>query len=701
MQTSNTEYIKRFSIGQLFQKRGDRFLIPIYQRNYEWGSGQIIQLLDDIRDYYNYAIDEDKNYYIGTLIVNKRDDSGKIIYETIDGQQRLTTFNVIIAVLSHLLDKKLIDELEQVNFENANIDFESRPISKKTVDYVFRNGNKRPNFKNFNENIFEAVKIVEEHLEIIKDDFDKTFKTTGKTFEEFIHYLFKKVVLLRVQVPENTDLNHYFEIMNSRGEQLERHEILKAELMSKIEGEEHHVLRKTYNAVWEACSNMGTYVQMSFPKELRSKLFGDRWFQFMCKDHKELFEILETEYAGHKKVSALSFDEIINANSDEIEELKKNLKEENTKLEDDSEYRQFQEVINFENFLLHVLKLTVDELQIDERISLDDKKLIGFFKTALKKTDDEVNFSKVFIYNLLKSKFLLDQYVLKRKYVSQKDEWSLNVIKYYKKGENERKQDSYSYINTFENSDKNHELILLLSMFHVSIPTLSYKNWLYEVLKYLSEHYDFSMNESQLEYPKNINAEGYIERLRVTAIKFLKYRALNAYENLSYEDMLDENIWRNASASMDSKRLTFGNIKTNLVFNFIDYLLWKQRILEDGLVNDFEFSFRSSVEHYYPQNPNSVNRIEDLKVLNSIGNLCLISHSNNSKLSNLSPSEKRKHYNNSKSKDSIKQMVMMKERDNWDEDKIKKHTQNIHHLLQRVVFEDYPVNQVSDLKLEL
>lgn len=29
---------------------------------------------------------------------------------------------------------------------------------------------------------------------------------------------------MRVKVPADTDLNHYFEIMNNRGEQLEKHE---------------------------------------------------------------------------------------------------------------------------------------------------------------------------------------------------------------------------------------------------------------------------------------------------------------------------------------------------------------------------------------------------------------------------------------------------------------------------------------------
>ena len=45
----------------------------------------------------------------------------------------------------------------------------------------------------------------------------------------------KHVVLYRIEVPEHTDLNRYFEIMNTRGEQLEQHDILKARLMNYLD----------------------------------------------------------------------------------------------------------------------------------------------------------------------------------------------------------------------------------------------------------------------------------------------------------------------------------------------------------------------------------------------------------------------------------------------------------------------------------
>ena len=52
--------------------------------------------------------------------------------------------------------------------------------------------------------------------------------------DDDLEYLLDKVRILRTELPPNTDLNHYFEIMNTRGEQLEKHEILKARLLKKL-----------------------------------------------------------------------------------------------------------------------------------------------------------------------------------------------------------------------------------------------------------------------------------------------------------------------------------------------------------------------------------------------------------------------------------------------------------------------------------
>jgi uncharacterized protein with ParB-like and HNH nuclease domain len=92
----NNKQIKSFTIQDLFNSN-DEYLIPIYQRNYAWQEAQVVQLVQDIFD----SAEQNKNklYYIGTLVVFEKNYNGKIIYETIDGQQRLTTLSILLSIL--------------------------------------------------------------------------------------------------------------------------------------------------------------------------------------------------------------------------------------------------------------------------------------------------------------------------------------------------------------------------------------------------------------------------------------------------------------------------------------------------------------------------------------------------------------------------------------------------------------------------
>ena len=84
--------ISQLSIKALLSGR-DEYVIPMYQRNYAWEEGEITQLIQDVIDYLPKKDYKARNYYIGTLVVYERPDSKTSVFETIDGQQRLTTLS--------------------------------------------------------------------------------------------------------------------------------------------------------------------------------------------------------------------------------------------------------------------------------------------------------------------------------------------------------------------------------------------------------------------------------------------------------------------------------------------------------------------------------------------------------------------------------------------------------------------------------
>lgn len=87
----------------------------------------------------------------------------------------------------------------------------------------------------------------------------------------------------------------------------------------------------------------------------------------------------------------------------------------------------------------------------------------------------------------------------------------------------------------------------------------------------------------------------------------------------------------------------------------MDYLLWKR---EPSKYSDFEFEFRNSVEHWYPQHP-SEGTFEPWKDgVDQFGNLCIIQRNINSKFSNMSPEAKKSTFQKMVANGSIKLRLM-------------------------------------------
>ena len=264
--TNPTEY----NITTLFTE--NEYVIPIYQRNYAWGESQVNQLIQDIWDSKKNSTD----YYLGTLIIFSNRPDNK--FETIDGQQRLTTLSILLSVLKNEHSYN-ID-----NIKNVNLNFDSRKKSTDTLKVLFEN--KDRNRKGLNSNILIAYDNINKKIKELIDDSNKS------EFNEFCTFLFKKVKILQVAVPNDTDLNHYFEIMNNRGEQLEKHEILKAYCLEKLENEK---LRNVFAKVWDACSQMDKYVQYGFDINTRHNLFGKGNWNQLPKDFDDVVLKINSE----------------------------------------------------------------------------------------------------------------------------------------------------------------------------------------------------------------------------------------------------------------------------------------------------------------------------------------------------------------------------------------------------------------------
>ena len=577
------------------------YVIPRYQRAYAWEDKEIVQLIDDINDSVG-------DYYIGSLVVAKvkgREER----YEVVDGQQRLTTLYLLLHYLvSH---GGLVGEVGEA------LSFDCRPNSNYTLEHLqdLLSDEKLlvGDEDRLEQSILNGLKVIDQKF------------TTGDAIDvaDFIDRL-KSVILYRIEVPEHTDLNRYFEIMNTRGEQLEQHDILKAQLMGYLS---NRCEQEFFARVWDACSDMTGYVQMHFAKEEREKIFGSGWNNEPSDDWNDYKVCLAMGQGEDHKVSIMSIIEP----SFEVEVS-------DGKLEDDKTKIRFESIIGFPHFLLHVLRvfLSVESISMDEEKVLgrllDDKRLLNDFNEVIfygrmggkRIKDNKGKFARRFIMFLLRSRFLFDQFIIKRESIGddQDGRWSLKEL--CTSGAWSAKKPYYAntrlrYENEWKKTyaPRNKECLMIQSALRVSYISPKVMHWITELLVWL-----FNNNETE-RYKLTDEAE----RIAAEAVK---------------ENFLDLGNYER------------GVQTPHVVFNYLDYLLWKD---DKERYEDFVFEFRNSVEHWYPQHP-SKGTFEAWDGIDTFGNLCIISRSVNSKFYNLSPESKMKSYKKMVQKGSLKLRIM-------------------------------------------
>ncbi|MFL1731764.1 DUF262 domain-containing protein [Moraxella oculi] len=679
---NDSNAIEYLSVKKLFDGN-NHYIIPIYQRNYAWDIEEVVQLINDIKKY------DGNNYYLGALTVKKRADNA---FEVIDGQQRLTTLFLILSVLGE-------------NF-NLNLAFEHRQNSSDELNII-----KQQSELNGDSQIAKVYNYLIKNKDSLFDIKDWQVN-------------WENVQIMQVELPNNADLNQYFERMNNRGEQLEQHEVIKAKLMSKLDGND----RAVFSAVWNACSDMSRYAVSSFEPKLRDTLFfpNDKidegeYFAFYRLDE---FDKLRDKY---KTVYFKKTDDKSKENQESIESsgtvpnentptLKNILQKKKIIFSSDDNQKgdgeRFTSIIDFPNFLAQVLYLFLKDKNC---INADIHRLdAGNLNTQFEKSGlyDNQNEIRKFTVHLLNIRLLFDRYVIKHDGLESKSDWRIYTYKWDGK------------INDFRNTfaEENAKIIMLQTMFHYSFPARNYKYWLFAYLKWLND-------ESRKKLEKH-EANGCAFKLPANEhIKFLEELCDKFYFNRFYQndfskeyfDIIYNQEVLVLNLSHDDKRCAFLNTGTaveNFIFNRLDYILWKN--LKDNQITDcdkdiftenmftddhftkeevskfiknaFKFTSRNSVEHYYPQNPINGEKLSDNddengKILNNFGNLCLINHSQNSSLNNRMPDEKKSGYKDNVARHqsvSIKQLLMFTYKA-WDKNTIQEHGEKMIQLLNEKI----------------
>ncbi len=688
--------LEELSIAELFNSAERVFFeIPIYQRNYAWEEEQITTLVKDVNDAFTQG--NAQPYYIGTLVSYNKGDN---VYEVIDGQQRLTTIWLILAAMN-LVPKNTLT-------------YRARKKSAITLNYLAKKAEENKEWShNTKSDGVNGISCEEKDLGI-----DSGFESAQKALaalnhqgREFKDYFLNKVKIIHYQVPKNIDLNHYFEVMNSRGEQLEQHEIVKARLMSKLDCAADQAV---FSEIWNACSQMNSYLQKNISNDIRKKIFTENLSYFKQPiNFDDLRHSLKRSVNEEDNIE--NSNESCNSNPTIASLIDETYEKTTFENEDKDYYDDFQKIIDFPNFLLIVLRLYNKSNGKDEPLG-NDKDLIKIFNESFLKVKkpDEI---KKFALTLLKAKFFLDTFIVHH---SREDEtrknnpWTIQKYAYEVK-------DGKSHTDLKNLSEAPYlqlNMVQVLSMFEVTYSSYQGKNYLFYCLQFLFDRYSFgSCNEDFYKQYQN-----FLDKL---ADKYFFEFYLNCLNRSFDKAVSDENVeYSKVNAEQIFKEKYFnGEDNTNkqypplFIFNYLDYKIWKlyaeqvRGKTEEGenvrksfittlgcrefkldYFNNFYFSrTRNSLEHFFPQ-ANATDTTEPSKTkINCLGNYAMIGREANSSGSNWTPGTKIKHYvgNDQKvnpvSVSSLKFLIMMqicKENDEeWGSDQITDHQSNMINIL--------------------
>jgi uncharacterized protein with ParB-like and HNH nuclease domain len=222
-----------------------RYKIDSFQREYRWQRKHIEALISDlcicfdkfykdgdtIESYENYG-----GYYMGPIVLC--DD--KKSFSIVDGQQRLTSFTLLLIFLHHAQQKlnlpiNQVKDLRQFLFVTKGgkstlvLNVESR---NEVIEHLFATPDLT--FEMESDIKDESIQNIIERFEDISKLFPEEFITSAK-LPIFIEWMLDKIIMVEVKAYSMDNAYTIFETMNDRGLSLNPTEILKGFLLSKIE----------------------------------------------------------------------------------------------------------------------------------------------------------------------------------------------------------------------------------------------------------------------------------------------------------------------------------------------------------------------------------------------------------------------------------------------------------------------------------
>ena len=233
-------------LSKFLQKQDTQFVIPIYQRNYDWTEEHCKQLLDDIIEVGKAHKDEARVHFIGSIVYVCNDEYTTDEIEQfviIDGQQRITTITLLLMALYHYAkeynDTKLSETILEYYIINKNAEDDAFKVKLKATE----NNDRDLHF------LLESQQIPNSRFSNIKNNYNFFKNNITDENRNIVYEGFKRLLFVEIRLERGKDnAQKIFESLNSTGLDLSQADLIRNYVLMELEPSEQNRLFLKY---WE------------------------------------------------------------------------------------------------------------------------------------------------------------------------------------------------------------------------------------------------------------------------------------------------------------------------------------------------------------------------------------------------------------------------------------------------------------------
>lgn len=235
--------ISKQTIYELFTGvKSKKFIIPDYQRPYQWDTEKCETLWNDIEQFSDTNPNEDDFYFLGTIVSYDNEDKNQ---EIIDGQQRLTSFTLLLrAFYKKLQDSKSDAEVEglkkklesciwAVNKYSGNVDdYTDIKVISRVID-----DKEKEIFHSILEtgcSVDDATDNYSRNYRLFKEKCDRYAMENPLKWKDLYITILNHCIILPIKCESQESALTIFSTLNDRGLPLSDSDIFKAKLYANL-----------------------------------------------------------------------------------------------------------------------------------------------------------------------------------------------------------------------------------------------------------------------------------------------------------------------------------------------------------------------------------------------------------------------------------------------------------------------------------